>query len=128
MVILFTCHCIVLMNLNVEAKQTLRKWREEHARRSEETVEIWEHVLSRNSSALNDELWSVLEQVVIAALDSARHDLAIECLQVLNIQFPGSSRVTKLQALRLESLGSKDKVHRNLNTNFGVKSIKIFTL
>lgn len=66
----------------------MRKWREGHCRRSEETVEIWEHVLSRNSGALHDELWAVMEQVVIAAFDCARHDLAIDCLQVLNAQFP----------------------------------------
>jgi tetratricopeptide (TPR) repeat protein len=89
----------------------LRKWREEHSRRSEETVEIWEHVLSRNSGALHDELWAVMEQVVIAAFDCARHDLAIDCLQVLNNQFPKSSRVTKLQALRLESLGKHEEAN-----------------
>lgn len=41
----------------------LKKWREEHVRRSEEVVEIWEFVLSRYASALKDELWAVLEQV-----------------------------------------------------------------
>ncbi|KAH7727187.1 hypothetical protein AAVH_05412 [Aphelenchoides avenae] len=87
-----------------EARQTLRKWREDHVRRSEETVEIWEHVLSRYESSLHDELWSILEQVTIAALDCARHDVAFECLQSLNKQFPHSARVTKLQAMRLESL------------------------
>lgn len=44
--------------------------------------------------------------MTIAALDSARHDLAIECLQRLSKKFPQSSRVTKLQAMRLESLGN----------------------
>ncbi|KAI1718368.1 ER membrane protein complex subunit 2 [Ditylenchus destructor] len=89
-----------------EARSTLKKWREEHARRSEEIVEIWEHVLSRYSGSLKDELWPVLEQVTIAALDSARHDLAIDCIQTLDKKFPGSSRVLRLQALRLESLGN----------------------
>uniref|UniRef100_A0A914Q9E8 ER membrane protein complex subunit 2 n=1 Tax=Panagrolaimus davidi TaxID=227884 RepID=A0A914Q9E8_9BILA len=28
-----------------EARETLKKWREEHARQSEESVEIWEHVI-----------------------------------------------------------------------------------
>lgn len=45
---------------------------------------------------------------MIAALDSARHDLAIECLQRLDRKFPHSTRVTKLQAMRLESLGNYD--------------------
>uniref|UniRef100_A0A914CFB7 ER membrane protein complex subunit 2 n=1 Tax=Acrobeloides nanus TaxID=290746 RepID=A0A914CFB7_9BILA len=87
-----------------EARSTLRKWREEHARRSEETVEIWEHVLSRYASSLKDELWPVLEQVAISSLDSARYELAIECLMHLNKRFPKSTRVTKLQAMRLEAL------------------------
>jgi len=91
-----------------EARSTLRKWREDHVRRFEEIVEIWEHVLSRYCSALKDELWAVLEQVTIAALDSARHDLAIDCIQVLDKKFPKSTRVTKLQAMRLESLGNYD--------------------
>jgi len=91
-----------------EARSTLRKWREDHSRRSEEVVEIWEHVLSRYISSLKDELWVVLEQVTLAALDCARQDLAIDCIQCLNNQFPRSSRVTKLQAMRLESLGRYD--------------------
>lgn len=89
-----------------EASSTLRKWREEHARRSEDVVEIWEFVLSRYSSTLKDELWVVLEQVAIAALDQARHDLAIDCIQKLHKRFPKSTRVTKLQAMRLEALGN----------------------
>lgn len=89
----------------------MRKWREEHTRRSEETVEIWEHVLSRDSGRLGDELWPIMEQIVIASLDCSRHDLAIECIQVLNAQFPKSSRVTKLQALRLEAIGKYDEAN-----------------
>ncbi|KAL3075119.1 hypothetical protein niasHT_031254 [Heterodera trifolii] len=75
-----------------EANATLKKWREEHARRSEEVVEIWEFVLSRYTAALKRKLWAVLEQVTIAALDQARHDLAIECLQQLHRRFPKSMR------------------------------------
>lgn len=86
-----------------EARQTLKKWRDEHARRSEETIEIWEHVLSRYASSLHDELWSILEQVTIASIDCNRTDLAHECLIKLNKQFPNSSRVTKLQAMKLEA-------------------------
>uniref|UniRef100_A0A914Q2D0 ER membrane protein complex subunit 2 n=1 Tax=Panagrolaimus davidi TaxID=227884 RepID=A0A914Q2D0_9BILA len=91
-----------------EARETLKKWREEHARRSEETVEIWEHVLSRYGSSLGDELWPVLEQVTLAAIDAARHDLVLECLQKLIKKFPASGRVTKLQAMRLEAEGKFD--------------------
>ena len=47
-------------------------------------------------------------QVAIAALDQARHDLAIDCIQQLHKRFPKSTRVTKLQAMRLEALGNYD--------------------
>ncbi|ETN86152.1 hypothetical protein NECAME_06033 [Necator americanus] len=40
----------------------LREWRETSARRSEEVVELWEHVVSRSPSSLGDELWIVYEQ------------------------------------------------------------------
>lgn len=95
-----------------EARQTLKKWRDDHARRSEETVEIWEHVLSRYASSLHDELWSILEQVTIAAIDSARFDLAADCLQRLKIQFPQSSRVMKLHAMRLEATGQLEDAEK----------------
>ncbi|KAK0394451.1 hypothetical protein QR680_000743 [Steinernema hermaphroditum] len=88
-----------------EGRAVLRQWREEHARRSEEVVELWEHVLSRYPSSLNDELWIVYEQVCIAALDCDRQDVATECIVALDKQFPNSNRVMKLQAMRLESLG-----------------------
>ena len=44
--------------------------------------------------------------MTIAALDQARHDLAIDCIQKLHKRFPKSTRVTKLQAMRLEALGN----------------------
>lgn len=42
---------------------TLKEWRETGVRRSEEVVEIWEHVLSRSPASLSDQLWLVYEQV-----------------------------------------------------------------
>ncbi|KAM3718806.1 ER membrane protein complex subunit [Dirofilaria immitis] len=91
-----------------EAKNMLRKWREEHARRSVETVELWEHILSRHPRSLGDELWLIYEQVYIAALDSARTDIVMECIQALQEKFPRSNRVLKLQAMRLEALKRYD--------------------
>jgi len=118
-----------------EARQTLKKWRDDHARRSEETVEIWEHVLSRYASCLHDELWSILEQVAIAAIDSARFDLAADCLQRLKNQFPQSSRVMKLHAMRLEAteqLEDAEKLYDQLihsdETNPGFRKRKIAIL
>lgn len=91
-----------------EARTVLRQWREEHARRSEETVELWEFVLSRHPRSLGDELWLIYEQVCIASLDCARIDVAIECIRALQEKFPGSNRVLKLQAMRLEALHRYD--------------------
>ncbi|KAL3993889.1 Tetratricopeptide repeat family protein [Acanthocheilonema viteae] len=91
-----------------EAKNVLRKWREEHARRSVETVELWEHVLSRHPRSLGDELWLVYEQVCIAALDLVRTDIVMECIQALQEKFPRSNRVLKLQAMRFEALERYD--------------------
>jgi hypothetical protein len=46
-----------------EARAVLRDWRDSNVRRSEEAVELWEHVLSRHPAALDDEVWVVYEQV-----------------------------------------------------------------
>lgn len=43
--------------------------------------------------------------MAVAAIDQARFDLAIHCIQILTREFPQSSRVTKLQAMRLEAIG-----------------------
>uniref|UniRef100_A0A9J2P882 ER membrane protein complex subunit 2 n=1 Tax=Ascaris lumbricoides TaxID=6252 RepID=A0A9J2P882_ASCLU len=87
-----------------EARSVLRQWREEHVRRSEEAVELWEYVLSRYPRSLGDELWLIYEQICIAALDCARIDVAVECIKALQEKFPRSNRVLKLQAMRLEAL------------------------
>ncbi|VDM38653.1 unnamed protein product [Toxocara canis] len=87
-----------------QARSVLRQWREEHVRRSEETVELWEYVLSRYPRSLGDELWLIYEQVCTAALDCARIDVAVECIKELQEKFPRSNRVLKLQAMRFEAL------------------------
>ncbi|XP_050704943.1 ER membrane protein complex subunit 2-like, partial [Eriocheir sinensis] len=47
--------------------------------------------------------WMVEEQVVVAGLDCNRLDVAEPSLMALNEQFPGSLRVRKLKAMRLEA-------------------------
>jgi len=91
-----------------DCKQTLRSWRDEHPRRSEECVEIWEHVLSRHPNDLGDELWPVYEQVCISAVDCTRIDVAQECLAALTQRFPTSHRVARLSGMRFEALGRYD--------------------
>uniref|UniRef100_A0A4W5N4L5 ER membrane protein complex subunit 2 n=1 Tax=Hucho hucho TaxID=62062 RepID=A0A4W5N4L5_9TELE len=49
-------------------------------------------------------VWIIYEQVMIAALDCSRDDLAWTCLQELKRQFPGSQRVKRLAGMRLEAL------------------------
>uniref|UniRef100_A0A1I7XUX4 ER membrane protein complex subunit 2 n=1 Tax=Heterorhabditis bacteriophora TaxID=37862 RepID=A0A1I7XUX4_HETBA len=96
-------------NVSLEiGRQTLREWREGGARRSEEVVELWEHVVSRSPSSLGDELWVVYEQVCVAALDCARMDLSLECIKALEERFPRSNRVLKLQAMRYEAAEQYD--------------------
>lgn len=52
----------------------------------------------------------VEEQVVIAGLDCYRLDVAEPSLVSLNEQFPGSLRVRKLKAMRLEALERSDTI------------------
>lgn len=86
------------------ARETLRQWRDENDRRSEETVEIWYNVIAKHVNKLGDEKWVVYEQVCTAALDCHEMKLAKECLSKLNEEFPGSLRVKKLEAMQLEAL------------------------
>lgn len=57
---------------------------------------------------LGNERHLVLEQVIIAGLDSGRVDVADDCIRVLSAEFPGSQRVQKYVAMRLEALGLWD--------------------
>uniref|UniRef100_A0AC35TXT0 ER membrane protein complex subunit 2 n=1 Tax=Rhabditophanes sp. KR3021 TaxID=114890 RepID=A0AC35TXT0_9BILA len=88
-----------------DARHLLREWRTKHTRESEVTLEVWENVLGRSQSSLDDELWPILEQVCVAALDCSRQDVAVLCIQQLSEKFKGSNRVRRLQAMQLESLG-----------------------
>ncbi|GFR26047.1 ER membrane protein complex subunit 2 [Trichonephila clavata] len=91
-----------------EARDTLRQWREDNIRCSEEVVEIWQDVLSSYTHKVGDEKWLIYEQVCLASLDCHRLDIAQECLEVLDKQFPGSLRVRKLRAMEFEALERYD--------------------
>ncbi|PRD29955.1 UNVERIFIED_CONTAM: emc2 [Trichonephila clavipes] len=52
--------------------------------------------------------WLIYEQVCLASLDCHRLDIAQECLEVLDKQFPGSLRVRKLRAMEFEALERYD--------------------
>lgn len=49
-----------------------------------------------------------MEQVLIAAFDTNRIDIAEKCIKTLSGEFPGSLRVQKYKAMRLEALERYD--------------------
>ncbi|KAL1115906.1 hypothetical protein AAG570_006195, partial [Ranatra chinensis] len=92
-----------------EARDLLRKFREDNVRESQRVVEVWETYLCNKSTKLGDEHYMVLEQVYIAALDCNRMDVANDCLRGLSSQFPGSSRIHILQSMKLEAFERYDE-------------------
>lgn len=54
-------------------------------------------------SGLASEQWTLYEQVATAAMDCQRLDVAKDCIGVLSKQFPGSTRVARLEALLFEA-------------------------
>ncbi|KAK3863968.1 hypothetical protein Pcinc_030304 [Petrolisthes cinctipes] len=92
-----------------DVREQLRTWREDNTRHSEEVVDMWDYCLKHYKHKLGDERWMVEEQVVVAGLDCYRLDVAEPSLVALNDQFPGSLRVRKLKAMRLEALERFDE-------------------
>lgn len=92
-----------------DARDQLRKWREDNERRSDEVILLWETVLEDRYQKSGNERHLILEQVIIAAFDTARLDIATKCIKELNAEFPGSMRVMKFKAMRLEALGRMDE-------------------
>ncbi|XP_043230204.1 ER membrane protein complex subunit 2-like [Amphibalanus amphitrite] len=112
-----------------------RRWREDNSRNSDLIVQLWEEVLCAKVDKLGDEKWMVLEQVAVAALDLHKMTVAEDCLVMLSKQFPGSQRVRKLKALRLEALERYedandvyDAILRKDETNTVVRKRKIAIL
>uniref|UniRef100_A0A7N8Y6S4 ER membrane protein complex subunit 2 n=1 Tax=Mastacembelus armatus TaxID=205130 RepID=A0A7N8Y6S4_9TELE len=94
-------------------KDKLRKWREDNCRNSEQIVDVGEELISEHASKLGDDIWIIYEQVMIAALDCSRDDLALTCLQELRKQFPDSHRVKRLAGMRLEALERYDEASKH---------------
>ncbi|GLD48759.1 ER membrane protein complex subunit 2 [Lates japonicus] len=115
-----------------EMRDKLRKWREDNCRNSEQIVDVGEELISEHASKLGDDIWIIYEQVMIAALDCSRDDLALTCLQELRKQFPDSHRVKRLSGMRLEALESipskKRGVERGKPTNTAARKRKISIL
>uniref|UniRef100_A0A8C6KJ80 ER membrane protein complex subunit 2 n=1 Tax=Nothobranchius furzeri TaxID=105023 RepID=A0A8C6KJ80_NOTFU len=96
-----------------EMRDKLRKWREDNSRNSEQIVDVGEELISDHASKLGDDVWIIYEQVMIAALDCSRDDLALTCLQELRKQFPDSHRVKRLTGMRLEALERYDEANKH---------------
>ncbi|XP_059721390.1 ER membrane protein complex subunit 2 isoform X2 [Haemorhous mexicanus] len=91
-----------------DMRDKMRKWREENYRNSEQIVDVGEELINEYASKLGDDIWIIYEQVMIAALDCSRDDLALFCLQELRRQFPGSHRVKRLTGMRFEAMERYD--------------------
>lgn len=91
-----------------EARDILRKWRDDNERKSDEVVQIYEYCLADKIKKLGNERLIILEQVFIAALDCGRIKLAEDCIRVLISEFPESLRIMKLKAMLLEALERYD--------------------
>lgn len=64
-------------------------------------------ITSNHLKALaDDELYAVLEQVAIAAIEVSHFDLAESCVARLQSRFPSSHRITALQGMLLEGRGN----------------------
>lgn len=92
-----------------DVRDLFRKWREENERKSSDVIQLWEAVLEYNFNKLGNERHLVLEQVIIAALDTNRINIAGRCIRKLSAEFPGSMRVQKYKAMLLESVGRYSK-------------------
>uniref|UniRef100_A0A8C5E3G5 ER membrane protein complex subunit 2 n=2 Tax=Gouania willdenowi TaxID=441366 RepID=A0A8C5E3G5_GOUWI len=109
----FWCYSDCVTYLPTEMRDKLRKWREDNSRNSEQIVDVGEELINEHSSKLGDDIWIIYEQVMIAALDCSRDDLAHTCLQELRRQFPDSHRVKRLTGMRLEALERKTQQPKN---------------
>lgn len=59
----------------------------------------------KKRSALGPDVWTLYEQVSIAAMDCQCLDVAQDCIKVLQKQFPESKRVGRLEGILLEAKG-----------------------
>lgn len=92
-----------------DIRDLFRKWREDNERKSDDVIQLWEAVLEDKVQKTGNERPLILEQVVVAAFDTARFDIATKCIKELSLEFPGSMRVMKLKAMRLEALERYDE-------------------
>ena len=73
--------------------------KQEKIRRPDLVLLHGQYVLHQYPRRLQDQLWSVYEQVLLAALDVHDKEVALSCLDVLKSKFPTSLRVRRLEGM-----------------------------
>ncbi|XP_005095021.1 ER membrane protein complex subunit 2 [Aplysia californica] len=92
-----------------EARNILKKFRDEQTRDSDLVVSLWEEVIMDKCHRLGDEVWLVYEQVCTAALDCQKFDIAEDCISLLDQKFHRSLRVRRLQGMMYEAQSEYEK-------------------
>lgn len=96
---------------DIETAKKYLKMVEEHGlRRPEMVVKVGTMLLGNKKARLRGEpLWTLCEQVALAALDLNDQELATQCIKKLHSEFPKSVRVGRLVGMQHESRGEWDK-------------------
>eukprot|EP00271_Cylindrocystis_brebissonii_P006914 TRINITY_DN19848_c1_g1_i1.p1 TRINITY_DN19848_c1_g1~~TRINITY_DN19848_c1_g1_i1.p1 ORF type:complete len:316 (+),score=68.68 TRINITY_DN19848_c1_g1_i1:570-1517(+) len=99
-------------NTKIQYLQLVRKYK---LRRSELVSRHGMELLnsSRDRSKLGKDVWSVYEQVAVAALDCHNLEASKMCIGALMKRFPGSLRIGKLEGMWLEAKGWWDQAERH---------------
>lgn len=116
--------------------EKLRMWREDCLREPELIRELWDKIDLIERKLGIEEKWTVIEQFCIAAIDLHDQEIFGTCLNRLNKQFPGSSRVKLLNIMaNYERVGNYEEATRHYNemieddeTNTGARKRKIAIL
>ncbi|CAG8469305.1 6999_t:CDS:2 [Acaulospora morrowiae] len=86
------------------AIETLHELRKSGERKSELVISLGGRLIREGYiGKLGDDVWSVYEQIFVAALDHREEALAKTCLENLEKRFPNSPRVKILEGMKLEA-------------------------
>jgi tetratricopeptide (TPR) repeat protein len=83
-------------------REALKHMRTHKTRRSDVVV-LYGQDLLKSAGSLGDEVWTVYEQVCVAAVDCHQYELAESCLVKLSTRFQDSRRVRRLEGLLAEA-------------------------
>jgi hypothetical protein len=86
-----------------------------HNIRVPEVIFVQGNSVLNSGSSIGDRRWDIMEQIIIAALDTGKDDIADTFTKTLRTQFPESQRVKRLSGMALEARGKYDMV-REQNT------------